>query len=173
MSEDEEPDWLAELAKGGDAMRRQIEPLVQTVAEFARIARPDWPKTATMPMPLRLAWAADSRIRELKLVMPVAIQVRRPIQLSIAQPAQIVGSGSVTLPRMGVTGQLEVGDRPSRSAVRIDGQIVVLVLVWLFVFVLPLMGPDLPPKLHTMLSDSYGTFALALAITWRIRDKQR
>ena len=36
MSENEEPDWLAELAKGGDAVRRKIERLVQGAEQFVR-----------------------------------------------------------------------------------------------------------------------------------------
>jgi hypothetical protein len=27
MSENKEPDWLGELAKGGEALRRQVEPI--------------------------------------------------------------------------------------------------------------------------------------------------
>jgi len=39
--------------------------------------------------------------------------------------------------------------------------------------VLPVLGPELPPKMHAVLSDSYATFALALAITWRMRDQNK
>lgn len=39
MSENEEPDWLAELAKGGEALRRQIEPIVHAAQQFVRDAR--------------------------------------------------------------------------------------------------------------------------------------
>ncbi len=50
-----------------------------------------------------------------------------------------------------------------------DGQIVVLALVWLFAFV----RSALPPELHAALTDSYTSFAIALAITWRIRDRAK
>jgi len=39
MNEDSEPDWLAELAKGGEALRRQVEPIVQAAEQFVRDAR--------------------------------------------------------------------------------------------------------------------------------------
>ena len=39
MNENEEPDWLAELGKGGVALRRQIEPIVQAAEQFVNDAR--------------------------------------------------------------------------------------------------------------------------------------
>jgi hypothetical protein len=54
-----------------------------------------------------------------------------------------------------------------------DGEIVFLVLVWLYALVLPWLATRLPPEYHAMLSDSYATVAIALAITWRILDKKR
>lgn len=41
MNEDNEPDWTAELAKGGEAMRRQVEPIVKAAEQFVRDARRD------------------------------------------------------------------------------------------------------------------------------------
>jgi hypothetical protein len=35
VSEDGEPDWLAELAKGGEALRRQVESIVQAAEQLA------------------------------------------------------------------------------------------------------------------------------------------
>jgi hypothetical protein len=177
MSEDEEPDWLAELAKGGEAARRQIEPLVQTAMELVQLARLDWPKTGSgtaLPLSLRLAVATvNTRTREFKLIpTPVAVWAPPPPR-EISMLTPIVGSGSVALPRMGVAGQLTVEDRARGPAALNDGQIVVLVLLWLFAFVLPVLGPELPSPLHGVLSDSYATFALALSITWRIRDKTK
>jgi len=68
---------------------------------------------------------------------------------------------------------VEVLESPRGLAALSDGQIVVLVLVWLFAFVLPPLGSALAPELHTVLSDSYATFAIALAITWRLADKHK
>jgi hypothetical protein len=74
---------------------------------------------------------------------------------------------------MKVSGQVTVEDRSKGLAALSDGEIVFLVLVWLYAFAAPWFGSKLPPQLHAMLSDSYATFALALAITWRIRDKPK
>jgi hypothetical protein len=38
---------------------------------------------------------------------------------------------------------------------------------------LPWAGSRLPPELHGMLNDSYGTIAIALAISWRMFDKHK
>ena len=54
-----------------------------------------------------------------------------------------------------------------------DGEIVFLVLVWLYAFALPWFATRLPPEYHAMLTDDYATFAIALAITWRLLDKKR
>ena len=74
---------------------------------------------------------------------------------------------------MRVAGQGTVEKRPTGLAALSDGEIVVLVLVWLYAFVLPWFGAALPPEIHAMLSDGYATFALALGITWRILDKHK
>ena len=49
MSENEEPDWLAELAKGGDEVRRQIELLVQGAQQFVRDSQQAAPGGGPMP----------------------------------------------------------------------------------------------------------------------------
>ena len=51
MSEDSEPDWLAELAKGGEALRRQVEPIVQAAEQFAPGAGPAAPRRQGCPRP--------------------------------------------------------------------------------------------------------------------------
>jgi hypothetical protein len=174
MSENEGPDWLAELAKGGEALRRQIEPLVQAAEQFVRDSRQA--KTSggpALPLAQRMALAVDAGLREL---LPARMDADvRPvtIEVSVAFPAVIVASGGLVLSPMSIAGQGTVEDRPSGLAALSDGQIVVLVLVWLFASVLPLLGSALPPELQAMLSDSYATFAFALSITWRIRDKRK
>jgi hypothetical protein len=40
MSEDNEPDWLAELAKGGEALQREAMQIVKAAEEFAAAGRP-------------------------------------------------------------------------------------------------------------------------------------
>ena len=74
----------------------------------------------------------------------------------------VAASGSVALPPM----------RTGLAAMS-DGEIVFLVLVWLYAVWLPWFGSRLPPELHQMLSDSLATFAIALSISWRIIDKHK
>jgi hypothetical protein len=177
MSENEEPDWLAELAKGGEAIRQQVEPIVQAALQFARL---DWPKASTgpgVPLPLRLAAAVDAAMREL-------LPPPEPVVHQISLPGTITVSGSLALRPMRFVGDAEVVTAPEGKAVQApqprrglaalsDGEIVALVLVWLYAVWLPWFGSRLPPELHGMLSDSLATFAIALAITWRIRDKHK
>ena len=49
---------------------------------------------------------------------------------------------------------------------------MVLVLVWLLTFGLPAAQQVLPAKAQSVLTNDYATFAIALAITWRILDKR-
>ena len=178
MSEDNEPDWLAELAKGSEALRRQVEPIVQAAEQLVRDARRA--KTSgvpALPFAQRVALAVDAGIREL-LPAPESLAINCVVYARVATATATVpsptvnatatlagegtvtASGSVALPRM----------RTGLAAMS-DGQIAALVLVWLYAFMLPWFGAALPPEFHAVLSDHYATIAIALAITWRIRDK--
>jgi hypothetical protein len=187
MSENEEPDWLAELAKGGEALRRQVEPIVQAAEQFVRDARQAKASDGgpALPFAQRVALAVDAGMREL-LPTPVhAVVHPGTLSVSVSFPLPtITVSGSLPLPpaRMVAFGEvasasdsLSVERRgPGRSVAEFsDGQIVFLVLVWLYAVWLPWFGSRLPPELHGMLSDSLATFAIALSITWRIRDKHK
>jgi hypothetical protein len=77
-----------------------------------------------------------------------------------------VGTGTDTL-------AVEVLDSQRGLAVLSDGEIIFLVLVWLYALVLPWLGTALPPELHAIVTDGYATIGIALAITWRILDKKR
>jgi hypothetical protein len=77
MSEDEEPDWLAELARntealrrqidqGGETLRREVELLGRAAEQFIR--GPGRPTSGIGPVPLfqqRLVRAAGAMMREL------------------------------------------------------------------------------------------------------------
>ncbi len=72
------------------------------------------------------------------------------------------------------SGSVEVPDSRRRGLAGLsDGEIAFLVLVWLYALVLPWFGTALPPELHAMLTDGYATFAIALAVTWRLFDKHK
>ncbi len=186
MSEENEPDWLAELAKGSEALRRQVEPIVQAAEQFVRDARRAKADGGpALPFAQRVALAVDAGMREL-LPTPVhAIAHPGTISAAVSVPLPtITVSGSLALPPMRMVAFGEVGSasdslsverrgpRPSLAEFS-DGQIVFLVLVWLYAVWLPWFGSRLPPELHGMLSDSLATFAIALSITWRIRDKHK
>ena len=66
MSEDNEPDWRAELAKGGQALRRQVELILQAAEQFVRDARrAKGSGGPALPLPQRVALAVDVGVREL------------------------------------------------------------------------------------------------------------
>jgi hypothetical protein len=184
MNEENEPDWLAELAKGSEALRRQVEPIVQAAEQFVRDARRAKADGGpALPFAQRVALAVDAGMREL-LPTPVHA-VAHPGTVSVSVPfPTITVSGSLALPPMRMVGLGDVGSAsdslsierrgPRRGLSELsDGEIVALVLVWIYAVWLPWFGSRLPPGLHGMLSDSLGTFAIALAITWRIRDKHK
>jgi hypothetical protein len=72
------------------------------------------------------------------------------------------------------SGSAEVPDSRRRGLAGLgDGETAFLVLVWLYALVLPWFGTALPPELHAMLTDGYATFAIALAVTWRLLDMHK
>lgn len=185
MSESEEPDWRAELAKGGDEVRRQIDLLVQGAQQFVRGTQQG--PAADGPVPpfqQRVVRAVGAAMRELAPMSGYPIRYGGFKGYASAAVA-VTGSGSVALPpsRAVASGDVitvtetaavrVVPDRPNRLAALSDGQIAFLVLVWLYAVWLPWVGSRLPPELHGMLTDSYATVALALTITWRMLDKRK
>jgi hypothetical protein len=174
MSGNEEPDWLAELANSGEALRRQVEPIVQAAEQFVRDARRAKINGGpALPFAQRLALAVDAGVREFLPTPLHAVAHPVTLEVSVAFPAAIVFSGSVALRPARIAGEVTVEGPTSGLAAFSDGQIVFLVLVWLYAFVLPWFGAALPPEFHAVLSDHYATIAIALAITWRMLDKNK
>lgn len=169
MSEDKEPDWLAELAKGGEALRRQMAPLVEAAERLAGASR--WP---VPPIPQRIVRAVDAAMREL-LPPPQPPDVRYSsfrgyisFTGTMAGTANLTGvgtitaSGSVALPPLRASGQLTIENPPSGPAERSIGQILALVLVAIVTSgLLGVQGPDRATVDHylTVLS-----FALPIAV---------
>ena len=107
MNEDGEPDWLAELAKGGEALRRQVESIVQAAEQFAAGG-------PARPLAQRITRAVDAGLHEL-LAAPlhaVAHPVTLEVSVAIPTPTVITGSGGVALPRMSFGGQGTVQNPP-------------------------------------------------------------
>jgi hypothetical protein len=154
-------------------LRRQLEPIAQAVAQMTRIG--PWLKTGgslALPLPLRLAAAVDIAIRE-PVVRHVSSHDTANATDSVVAVSAITGSRSVALPPMRTSGQMTVKERPKGLAARSDGEIVFLVLIWLYALVLPWWATRLPPEYHSMLTDSYATSGLALTITLYVRDKHK
>jgi hypothetical protein len=132
MSENEEPDWLAELAKGGEAMRQQVEPVVQAALQFARL---DWRNVSSLavPLSLRLAAAADAAMRELKPHEPIVHQITLSGTITIGGslallPMSFAGQGEVAAATETLAVKAESGLSSGQAAQRV-GQILALVLV--------------------------------------------
>jgi hypothetical protein len=154
-------------------LRQQIEPIVQAAQRLIRDVQ--WPGTSgtfRLPVSLRMALAADAGIGQLVPVARDVVVAGVPAMIRVeAPPGEVSGTGSAALPPMKAAGQGTVEKRPTGLAALSDGQIVFVVLVWLLAVALPMLATVLPPEAHAVLTDSYATFAIALAVTSLIRDK--
>jgi hypothetical protein len=168
MNEDNRPDWAAELAKGGEALGREALLIVRAAEEFAR----------DTPLARRLARAVDAGMRELlsppehPVVHNVTIHGTVAAVSTLAAVGTITASASLALPRIGIAAQGTVENPPRGLAGLSDGQMLALVLVWLFAIALPRVQAVLTPEMQAILSNYYATLGLALIITWRISDKR-
>ena len=127
VSEDEEPDWLAELAKGGEALRRQMESVVQAAEQFAA-------SSPARPLARQIRRAVDAALRELtSSPEPVTHHVTAHAGLAtasaVALAPTITAVGSIALPKMRVSGQGTVQNRVRGQAERDIGYILALMLV--------------------------------------------
>lgn len=114
MSESEEPDWLA---KDGEAVRRELLPLVRAVDQIVRDARLAKASGGpALPTVQRVALAVDAAMREILPARMDATAQPATLEVSVAFPAVIIGSGGVTLPPMRLGGQGTVQDRGHRRA---------------------------------------------------------
>jgi hypothetical protein len=176
VSENKEPDWSAELAKGGEALWREAELLVRTAERFVR----------ANPFAQRIARAVGADMGELLSARdrPVVHQVTLNATVTPAAATAVATvpaarvetvdfTGCVALAPMRVAGQVMVEDRRSGLAGLSDGEKLALVLVWLFAVALPRVQAALPPDMQAMLSNYYATLGVALIITWRICDKRK
>jgi hypothetical protein len=182
MSEENEPDWLAELAKGGDAVLGQIEQLVQSARRFMRDGRQAMASSGPVP-PLqdRVIRAVGAAARELAparqpVIQPVLLPTTVIGHSSLTGGGTITATGSLTMAPMRVSGQATVQNPPDISAEQRIGQILAMVLLWLIVLAVPaaVMATDLSPEAQATL-DAYDAMlaALAVKITFRIIDKRK
>jgi hypothetical protein len=196
MSEDKQPDWLAELTANaealrrqiddsGEALRRQVDQLVRGAEQFVRDVQRTVPGGGPVPsFQQRIVRAVGASMRELLPMSGYPVRYGS-FRGSIIGVGTVTGSGSVALPPMRVVADGDVItftetesvkvilDRSTGLAALTDGQIVFLVLVWLYAFMLPWFGAALPQEFHSVLNDFYGTFSLALSITCLVVTKNK
>jgi hypothetical protein len=118
MSEDEEPDWLAELAKntealrrqidqGGETLRRQVELLGRAAEQFVRGGRRTTPSVGPVPpFQQRVVRGVDALMRELGPPRrPVSFQVPLAATVTGTATATVTATGSIALVPMRVSGR--------------------------------------------------------------------
>jgi hypothetical protein len=125
MSENEEPDWPAELAKGSEALQREAIRLVKAAEKFAATGR-------AQPITQRIVRAVSAGIRELAAPEPVVRYVTDSDTFTVTESAIVVvrtimGSASFALPQISVSGEGTV-QQPDLIERNI-GRILALVLV--------------------------------------------
>jgi hypothetical protein len=125
MSENEQPDWLAELAKGSDALRRQMESIVKAAEQLAASG-------PTRPLARRITRAVGAGLREFASASePVDPDVTVTAGLATADAAAmaptITAVGSLALPLIRFAGEVAV-QQPDLIERNI-GRILALVLL--------------------------------------------
>jgi hypothetical protein len=154
MSENEKPDWLGELAKGGEALQREAMRLVKAAEELAASG-------PARPLARRIVRAMGASLRELAAPEPAAANVTVTAGLATASAAAMVTAvGSVTLPKMRISGEgtVQQPDLIERNLGRI---LALVVLAIVTSGLLGVQGPDRATVDHylTVLS-----FALPIAM---------
>jgi hypothetical protein len=144
MNENEELDWLAQLAKGGDEMRRQVEQLIQGAQQFIR----DGQRTGgpVPPFQQRVVRAVGAAMRELVPAPEVPVRGQGAARgyttaVGTATGTAITISGGLAMAPMGMSGQASVQqlDLIERNI----GRILLLVLVAIAASgLLGVQGPD-------------------------------
>ena len=138
MNEQEEPDWLAELAKGGEALQREAMRIVKAAEEFAASG-------PARPFTRRIVRAAGVGIRELAAPDPVIRYVTASDSAaateSIAVVRTITGRVSFALPRISVSGEGTV-QQPDLIERNIGPILALVVLAIVTSGLLGVQGPD-------------------------------
>ena len=154
MSEEREPDWLAELAKGGEALQREAMRIIKTAEELAA-------NGPARPLARRIVRAMGASLRELAAPEPVAANVTVTAGLATASAvAMATAVGSVVLPPMRFAGEGTVQE-PDLIERNIGRILALVVLAIVTSGLLGVQGPDRAAVAHyvTVLS-----FALPIAV---------
>lgn len=173
-SEQDKPDWLAELARGGQSMRRQVSPIVRAAQQFVDDARAAQAQAGTpLPFAQQITLTVDAGIREvISAVQGEGGLVLGNIGMNITATVvadidviRVTEHASVVV--LEESGKLPSGDQAAKA-----GQLLVLVLVWILALGGPIAQQALAPEAQAVLTNELATFGLALMITWRILDKR-
>jgi len=165
VSEGKEPDWSVELVKGGEALLREVQPIVRAFDQFlcdARLAKASG--GPALPLVQRVALIADARLRELRSPNATVTAAPATAVAMVPAPTVVTFSGSVALAPFRVAGEVTVEERRSP----IDGHLLVMVILWLLVLVGPeaIMKANLSSGATTILDAYYGAIAaIAVAVT--------
>jgi hypothetical protein len=185
VSEENQPDWVTEAAKtseslirqigptiqeaagigdlvsrigpiirDSEATRRQIEPIIRAAEQITRSS--GWPVS---PFQQKLIRSVEAAMRELQPPKIHAVAHPGTVEISVSAPTAI--AGSLALPPMRISGQLEVQDPPGHAE-RSIGQILALVLVAIMTSaLLGVQGPDRATVDHYL---AVLSFALPIAV---------
>jgi hypothetical protein len=171
VSGNEEPGRPVEVGKVSDAMRRELQPIVKAVEQIVRDARLAKARGGpALPIVQRVALIADARLQELLSggERPVVRQGSSAGYASgvgtVTGVATVPASGGLAMRPMSMAGEITVEVRRSP----IDGQLFVMVILWLIVLVGPeaIMKANPSSGVTGTLDAYYGVIgAIAVAVT--------
>jgi hypothetical protein len=183
----EEPNRPAEMGKISDAMRREVQPIVKAVEQIVRDARLAKASCGSaLPIVQRVALVVDELlsggerpvVRQgsstgyasgVGMVTGVAMVTE---VATMTEVATVTVSGGAALGPMTVAGETTVEERRSP----IDGQLLVMVILWLIVLVGPeaIMKANLSSGVALTLDSYYAVVgAIAVAVTADYYQKRR
>ncbi len=138
MSENKEPDWLAELTKGGEALQREALRIVKAAEEMAA-------RGPARPLTRRIVRAVGAGIRELAAPEPVVHELTLATTVtgtaSLTGVGTITAVGSIALPPMRFVGQGTV-QQPDLIERNIGRILALVVLAIVTSGLLGAQGPD-------------------------------
>ena len=127
MSENKEPDWLGELAKGGEALQREAMRIVKAAQEMVASG-------PARPLTGRIVRAVGAGIRELAAPEPVVHELTLATTVtgtaSLTGVGTITAVGSIALPPMRFAGEgtVQQPDLIERNIGRILAMVVLAIV---------------------------------------------
>jgi hypothetical protein len=132
VSEEKEPDWLAELTRGGEALQREAMRIVKAAEQFAA-------SLSARPFTRRIVRAVDVGIRQLAAPEPVVHTVSGTANMTAAGTMTAVGNVVLVPMRIAGEGSVEEPDLIERNVGRI---LALVLLAFGTAGLLGVQGPD-------------------------------